>query len=365
MSRAAADGDLAAVRATTSPTAWRLTGVGIVLAAAALVALGPDLTGVLYAAHRRADGARYIGAGHRGVRPRPAGVLRAVRRPARLLRLRGHPHAVPAPGRHRRHQRRCWRWSRTPCCRCAGGWSASRSPTPLTYVGRPRAVAPPSCAAGPAVWTGAGWCGTTSGWWSPRCRPALLAWGVAWAVGRLARRRLRRLGWSALAAGGLVLLAVYLALGPGAAHRGARPRCWRRCAAGSRAESTVPDRSRRAAPTADTQSMPLCPASTVRSPATPRPTTAATSCSAGSPARRRLRPRRARAVRRHLDGHHRDDRRRPGLLRRAARRPRPGSATQERAEGLRRGGRRRRRARTRANVVDTKTSPSTPTAPCT
>ena len=40
--------------------AWRLTGVGVVLAAAALVALGPDLTGVLTPA-RRAEGAHYIG----------------------------------------------------------------------------------------------------------------------------------------------------------------------------------------------------------------------------------------------------------------------------------------------------------------
>jgi putative peptidoglycan lipid II flippase len=59
LSSEAADGDLAAVRASLSE-AWRLTGVGVVLAAAALVALGPDLTGVLYA-HPSARGAHYIG----------------------------------------------------------------------------------------------------------------------------------------------------------------------------------------------------------------------------------------------------------------------------------------------------------------
>ena len=53
MSREAADGDLAAVRRSLSE-AWRLTGVGVMLCAAALVALGPQLAGVLYAS---ADGA--------------------------------------------------------------------------------------------------------------------------------------------------------------------------------------------------------------------------------------------------------------------------------------------------------------------
>ena len=59
LSREAADGDLPAVRVSLSES-WRLTGVGIVLAAAALVALGPDLTGVLYSG-TSVDGARYIG----------------------------------------------------------------------------------------------------------------------------------------------------------------------------------------------------------------------------------------------------------------------------------------------------------------
>ena len=53
MSREAADGDLAAVRRSLSE-AWRLTGVGVILCAAALVALAPQLAGVLYAG---ADGA--------------------------------------------------------------------------------------------------------------------------------------------------------------------------------------------------------------------------------------------------------------------------------------------------------------------
>ncbi len=59
MSREAADGDLAAVRRSLAE-AWRLTGVGVMVAAAGLVALGPALTGVLYASSG-ADGARYIG----------------------------------------------------------------------------------------------------------------------------------------------------------------------------------------------------------------------------------------------------------------------------------------------------------------
>jgi putative peptidoglycan lipid II flippase len=59
LSSQAADGDLAAVRASLSE-AWRLTGVGIILAATALVALGPYLTGVLYA-HPSTQGAHYIG----------------------------------------------------------------------------------------------------------------------------------------------------------------------------------------------------------------------------------------------------------------------------------------------------------------
>ena len=61
MSRDAADGRVDDVRRSLS-AAWRLTAVGIVLAAAGLVALGPDLTGVLYAAgNGGADDARYIG----------------------------------------------------------------------------------------------------------------------------------------------------------------------------------------------------------------------------------------------------------------------------------------------------------------
>ena len=59
LSREAADGDLARVRASLSE-AWRLTGVGVVLAAAALVALGPELTGILYSG-TSVEGAKYIG----------------------------------------------------------------------------------------------------------------------------------------------------------------------------------------------------------------------------------------------------------------------------------------------------------------
>ena len=59
LSRAAAAGDLGAVRASLSE-AWRLTGVGIVLAATGLVALGPELTGLLYGGESPA-GARFIG----------------------------------------------------------------------------------------------------------------------------------------------------------------------------------------------------------------------------------------------------------------------------------------------------------------
>jgi putative peptidoglycan lipid II flippase len=59
LSRDAADGRTAAVRDSLS-TAWRLTGVGTVLAAAAYVSLGTDLTGVLFAGNEP-DDRRYIG----------------------------------------------------------------------------------------------------------------------------------------------------------------------------------------------------------------------------------------------------------------------------------------------------------------
>jgi putative peptidoglycan lipid II flippase len=61
LSRDAAEGRLAEVRSNLSAT-WRLSGVGIVAAAAALVALGPDLTGVLYGSIKGGpDNAHYIG----------------------------------------------------------------------------------------------------------------------------------------------------------------------------------------------------------------------------------------------------------------------------------------------------------------
>jgi putative peptidoglycan lipid II flippase len=61
MSRAAADGRVADLRDDLS-TGWRLSAVGTVLVAAALVALGPDLTGVLFSSGRNtADDARSIG----------------------------------------------------------------------------------------------------------------------------------------------------------------------------------------------------------------------------------------------------------------------------------------------------------------
>ena len=59
MSAAASEHRLTDLRDDLS-TGWRLTAVGVVGAAAAYVALGRDLTGLLYAA-AGADGARYIG----------------------------------------------------------------------------------------------------------------------------------------------------------------------------------------------------------------------------------------------------------------------------------------------------------------
>ncbi len=59
MSAAAADHRLDDLRDDLS-TGWRLTGVGVVPAAAAFLALGPDVTGILYASSG-ADGGRYIG----------------------------------------------------------------------------------------------------------------------------------------------------------------------------------------------------------------------------------------------------------------------------------------------------------------
>ena len=60
MSRAVADGRLDAVRDDLS-TGWRLTAVGTVFVAALFVALGPDLTGVLFAANNKPVDARFIG----------------------------------------------------------------------------------------------------------------------------------------------------------------------------------------------------------------------------------------------------------------------------------------------------------------
>jgi putative peptidoglycan lipid II flippase len=59
MSAAASDGDLGRLREQLS-VGWRLTAVGVVAAAAAYVALGRDLTGLLYAGTDE-QGARYIG----------------------------------------------------------------------------------------------------------------------------------------------------------------------------------------------------------------------------------------------------------------------------------------------------------------
>ena len=59
MSAAAADRDLGRLREQLS-TGWRLTAVGVIAAAAAYVALGRDLTGLLYAGTDD-QGARYIG----------------------------------------------------------------------------------------------------------------------------------------------------------------------------------------------------------------------------------------------------------------------------------------------------------------
>jgi putative peptidoglycan lipid II flippase len=58
MSREAADGDLVAVRRSLSE-AWRLTGVGVMLCAAILVALGPQLAGVLYSSAPEAPRSGY------------------------------------------------------------------------------------------------------------------------------------------------------------------------------------------------------------------------------------------------------------------------------------------------------------------
>jgi putative peptidoglycan lipid II flippase len=60
MSRAVADGRLDALREDLS-TGWRLTAVGTVFVAAAYVALGPDLTGVLFTSNVSDDDARFIG----------------------------------------------------------------------------------------------------------------------------------------------------------------------------------------------------------------------------------------------------------------------------------------------------------------
>jgi putative peptidoglycan lipid II flippase len=60
MSRAAADGRLGDLREDLS-TGWRLCAVGTVLVAAGYLALGPDLTRVLFAANVSTEDARFVG----------------------------------------------------------------------------------------------------------------------------------------------------------------------------------------------------------------------------------------------------------------------------------------------------------------
>ena len=104
ISRAAADGDIAAVRDDIS-YGLRTSAVAIVPAAFAFLALGVPMCTPAVRQHRHR-----VGPQHRlhpdGLRRRPDPVLGAVRGPARLLRLRGHPHALLQHGDRRRRQRR-------------------------------------------------------------------------------------------------------------------------------------------------------------------------------------------------------------------------------------------------------------------
>ena len=115
LSREAADGDLAAVRSVA---------VGGLAAHRRRRRAGRGRPGRARPGAHRDPVLRHLDRGRalhrpgrRGVRARPAGVLGAVHRAARVLRVRGHPDAVPAAGRDRGRPTCSWRWLPTPCCR--------------------------------------------------------------------------------------------------------------------------------------------------------------------------------------------------------------------------------------------------------
>ena len=233
--------------------AWRLTGVGIVLAAAALRGAGAG-------PHRRAL-RRHVGAtapttSAWSPRPSPSACRRSPRSTS--------PCAASTP-------------SRTPaprsCCRSA----IAATNVVLALVGVRRAAAaladgrrraglrasPTSvglalshrrcCAAGPAAWTATAWSahyvrllvGRRAG------RAAGLGWWPG-LVGQAARRRARSARLSSLAAGGLVLLLVYVGAGP----RPARPRADRPAGSAGHPVSPLDDPALKREPeTSDTETM--------------------------------------------------------------------------------------------------------------
>ena len=121
------DGDAGAVRDDISQ-GLRTSAVAIVPIAFGFLALGIPMCTLIFGSlgHRRGH---EHGLHADGLRPRPDPVLGAVRRPARLLRLRGHPHPLLQHGHRGRRQRRRLRRSASSSCPPAGPWSAWRPPT--------------------------------------------------------------------------------------------------------------------------------------------------------------------------------------------------------------------------------------------
>ena len=210
MSRDAADGRVDDVRRSLS-AAWRLTAVGIVLAAAGLVALGPDLTGVLYAASKGGtDDARYIGL------LVAAFGLGLPAFSAQYVALRGFyafedtrtPFLLQVVIAAVNVGLALLAYSLLPLEAKMIGVAVAYS---ATYLRRAWPCPRPSCGAVSAVWTVRGWSGRTSGCWSPGSSPG--GWpgpppgwpGRRWPTAAAGSA-------VALAAGGVVLLATYVLL---------------------------------------------------------------------------------------------------------------------------------------------------------
>ena len=185
----------------------------------ACVALGPDLTGVLY---RRTSARPARATSAWSPRRSPSGCRRSPRSTS--------PCAGSTPSRTpaRRSSSRSSSPASTSCLALLAyavlplrwqivGMAAAYAVTYDVGLGPVHGgPAPPDRRAGRAP----GRADVRPACW-PRRPPAAVAWLASWLVGRSPRRRRRRLDCLALAAGGVVLLAGYIAAGPAPAGAGA------------------------------------------------------------------------------------------------------------------------------------------------